>query len=137
MSLLVLFSWRPCDLGGIAVTAGRWLAREKQEEVKQLAKRPAKGKRKAAKERKIEIVTQAIEQVRANPEGIEPPRVTLTDLQSTIDAFELFKNQVRHLFEEKAAKEFHAELERLKAERQRIIRQEELENELLTFLLTL
>lgn len=124
-------------MGGIAVTAGRWLAREKQEEVRQLAKRAPKGKRKIAKERKIEIVTQAIEQVRANPERIEPPQTTLTDLQSTIDAFELFKNQVRHLFEEKAAKEFHAELERLKAERQRIIRQDDLENELLTFLLTL
>lgn len=135
MSLLILFSRRFCDLGGPAVWAGRWLAQEKAEEVKKLVKRAPKGKRKQAKELKTELLEQAVEAVKEPIQQFEAPKVSLEDLERAIQAFQLIERNIKHIYSDKAAKEYKAELERLKAERQRLIMLDDLENELLSLIL--
>lgn len=137
MSLLILFSKRWVDLGGAAVYAGRYLAKEYPKEVEKLSKRAAKGKRKKAKELKQSLILDAIEATKAENYKLEAPAVSFEDLDRAIKAFELMQANIKHLYNEKAAKEYNLELQRLKAEQKRLFMLEELENELLTFLLTI
>jgi hypothetical protein len=137
LSLLILFSKRWVDLGGAAVYAGRWLAQEKKEEVKKLVKRASKGKRKLQKELKTELLEQAIEVTKASEMQFEAPKVALEDLERAIKSFELIRRNIKHIYSEKAVKEFEAELARMKAEHKRLLMLDELENEILTFLLAI
>lgn len=144
MSLLLLFSWRPCDVGGgipYRTLNARWLANEKKDELIRL-KSPKKLNRKI--KRKIEAkkkeLVQEVLAAKAEEKALPLPSL-LPDINALLDAYELLDSQLalqqqtQSYYSEQARAHAEAEKQRLLAIKAAIEQEEE--DLLLALLLTL